>query len=31
MAQRVLFMAAELGRDADLFMPNLYAELAENS
>src|SRR4051794_19006143 len=29
MAQRVPFMVAELGRDADPFMPHLYAALAE--
>jgi DNA invertase Pin-like site-specific DNA recombinase len=29
MAQRVLFMVAELGRDADPFMLHLYAALAE--
>jgi DNA invertase Pin-like site-specific DNA recombinase len=30
MAQRVSFMVAELGRDADPFMLHLYAALAEN-
>jgi DNA invertase Pin-like site-specific DNA recombinase len=29
MAQRVPFIVAELGRDADPFMPHLYAALAE--
>jgi hypothetical protein len=29
MAQRVPFIVAELGRDADRFMPHLYAALAE--
>ena len=29
MAQRVPFILAELGRDADPFMPHLYAALAE--
>jgi DNA invertase Pin-like site-specific DNA recombinase len=29
MAQRVLFIVAELGRDADPFMLHLYAALAE--
>jgi DNA invertase Pin-like site-specific DNA recombinase len=29
MAQRVPFMVAELGRDADPFMLHLYAALAE--
>lgn len=31
MAQRVPFMVAELGRDADPFMLHLYAALAEKA
>ena len=31
MAQRVPFMVAELGRDADPFMLHLYAALAKSA